>query len=94
MIGAAALTVAGLYQFSALKHRCLEHCRSPFSFMLEAWGDDLKRRALSIGTRHGLFCVGCCWSLMLLMLPLGASRLRLDAAARRRHGHGEERVVG
>ena len=73
MIGAAALTVAGLYQFSALKHRCLEHCRSPFSFMLEAWGDDLKRRALSIGTRHGLFCVGCCWSLMLLMLPLGAS---------------------
>jgi len=75
IVGAGALVVAGLYQFSALKDRCLEHCRSPFSFLMEKWGDDLKRRALSLGARHGLFCLGCCWSLMLLMLPLGASNI-------------------
>ena len=75
IVGTGALVVAGLYQFSALKDRCLEHCRSPFSFLMETWGDDLKRRAVSLGARHGLFCLGCCWSLMLLMLPLGASNI-------------------
>jgi len=75
IVGTGALVVAGLYQFSALKDRCLEQCRSPFSFLMEKWGDDLKRRALSLGARHGLFCLGCCWSLMLLMLPLGASNI-------------------
>jgi len=76
LLGVSALAVAGLYQFSALKYRCLEQCRSPFSFVMEHWGTDgHKRRALSLGARHGLFCVGCCWSLMLLMLPLGASNV-------------------
>jgi predicted metal-binding membrane protein len=76
VIGAGALIVAGLYQFSALKDRCLEHCRSPFSFMMERWSSEgLKEQAVSLGVRHGFFCVGCCWTLMLLMLPLGASNL-------------------
>jgi predicted metal-binding membrane protein len=76
IIGAGALLIAGLYQFSPLKDRCLEHCRSPFSFIMERWNSEgLRRQALSAGIRHGLFCVGCCWALMLLMLPLGASNL-------------------
>jgi predicted metal-binding membrane protein len=76
MIAAAALILAGLYQFTALKDRCLEHCRSPFGLMMERWSSEgLKQQALSLGVRHGLFCVGCCWTLMLLMLPLGASNL-------------------
>ena len=76
ILGAAALMVAGLYQFSALKYRCLERCRSPFSFVMEHWGgEDHKQQALHLGARHGLFCLGCCWSLMLLMLPLGASNV-------------------
>ena len=26
---------------------------------------------MSMGMRHGLFCLGCCWVLFLVLLPLG-----------------------
>src|SRR5207253_2495598 len=31
----AILMIAGVYQFTPLKHRCLEKCRSPLSFVME-----------------------------------------------------------
>ena len=71
-IAAIILAVAGLYQFSALKYRCLDKCRSPFGFVVEHWrGSREKWRSLLLGIRHGAFCVGCCWCLMLLMFVLG-----------------------
>lgn len=76
VLGAATLLLAGAYQFTELKYRCLDRCRSPFSFVVEHWtGDRHLRRALWLGVHHGLFCVGCCWTLMLLMFPLGAGNL-------------------
>ena len=76
LLGAATLLVAGAYQFTRLKYRCLDRCRSPFSFVTEHWtGQHHRRQALRLGVDHGLFCVGCCWSLMLLMFPLGAGNL-------------------
>ena len=76
LLGAATLLVAGAYQFTRLKYRCLDKCRSPFSFVTEHWtGQHHRRQALRLGVDHGLFCVGCCWSLMLLMFPLGAGNL-------------------
>ncbi len=76
LLGAATLLVAGGYQFTRLKYRCLDKCRSPFSFVTEHWtGQRHRRQALRLGVDHGLFCVGCCWSLMLLMFPLGAGNL-------------------
>ncbi|MBI3682619.1 MAG: DUF2182 domain-containing protein [Acidobacteria bacterium] len=76
-IGAAAiLTIAGLYQFSSLKYACLEKCRSPLSFLIARWqGGNESLQALRLGAAHGLFCVGCCWSLMLLMFVVGAGSL-------------------
>ena len=73
-IGAAAiLLIAGLYQFSALKHACLEKCRSPLSFLVSRWrGGNESLQALGLGVSHGMFCVGCCWSLMLLMFLVSA----------------------
>jgi predicted metal-binding membrane protein len=65
---AAIFCIAGLYQFSSLKYACLEKCRSPLSFLVERWrGGNESLQALCLGASHGLFCVGCCWSLMLLM---------------------------
>lgn len=65
---AALLSIAGLYQFSSLKYACLEKCRSPLSFLMSRWrGGNASIQALRVGASHGLFCVGCCWSLMLLM---------------------------
>jgi predicted metal-binding membrane protein len=75
-IGVAVLAIAGLYQFSALKYRCLDKCRSPLGFVIEHWrGAGEKWQALLLGGRHGVFCVGCCWSLMLLMFVVGTGNV-------------------
>jgi len=75
-IGVAILAIAGLYQFSALKYRCLDKCRSPLGFVIEHWrGAGEKWQALLLGGRHGTFCVGCCWSLMLLMFVVGTGNI-------------------
>jgi predicted metal-binding membrane protein len=71
-IGAASLLVAGAYQFTPLKYHCLDKCRSPLSFIVEHWrGKDEQAQSFRLGVHHGIFCVGCCWSLMLLMFGVG-----------------------
>jgi len=76
LIGALTLAVAGAFQFSRLKYRCLEQCRTPLSFVIEHWrGHAEGRHAFLLGVHHGLFCVGCCWALMLLMFVVGAGSL-------------------
>jgi predicted metal-binding membrane protein len=75
-IGAALLLVAGAYQFTPLKAMCLEKCRSPYMFLVQHWqGRRAGLDALRLGIRHGLFCLGCCWTLMLLMFALGGANL-------------------
>lgn len=64
-LSAAVLVVAGAYQFSALKQRCLTECVSPMTFFLRFWRHGTTG-ALRMGVRHGATCVGCCWALMLL----------------------------
>lgn len=76
LIGAAIIALAGAFQFSALKYRCLEKCRTPLSFVIERWrGRAQARQAFLLGAHHGLFCLGCCWALMLLMFAVGAGSL-------------------
>jgi predicted metal-binding membrane protein len=58
------LTLAGLYQFTPLKQRCLRHCRSPSAFLRLHW----RQGALVMGISHGLFCLGCCWALFSVMV--------------------------
>ena len=63
---------AGLWQFSPIRDRCLEACRSPLGFVLNRWrGTAERRESLVLGIAHGAFCVGCCWSLMLVMFGVG-----------------------
>jgi predicted metal-binding membrane protein len=69
---AGTFLIAGAYQFSNLKYRCLDECRSPLGFILHRWqGLAERREAFRLGVAHGLFCVGCCWSLMLVMFGVG-----------------------
>ena len=76
LILATTLLVAGLWQFSPLRDRCLDECRSPLGFVLNRWrGTSERREALLMGVAHGAFCVGCCWSLMLVMFGVGMSSL-------------------
>lgn len=76
IIGAGLVALAGAFQFSRLKYRCLEKCRTPISFVMQHWrGRAPARDAFLLGAHHGLFCVGCCWALMLLMFAFGAGSL-------------------
>jgi predicted metal-binding membrane protein len=75
-LGAATVSMAGLYQFTPLKYHCLDKCRSPLSFIMGHWrGYQEKAQAFRLGAHHGLFCLGCCWSLMLLMFAVGVGNL-------------------
>jgi predicted metal-binding membrane protein len=64
------LLIAGLYELTPLKDVCLSKCRSPLGFLLGSWRSGLKG-ALSMGMRHGAWCVGCCWALMASLFALG-----------------------
>jgi predicted metal-binding membrane protein len=73
-IGGAILLVAGAYQWLPLKRACLVHCRSPLAFLGSHWREGASG-ALSMGLRHGVYCVGCCWALMLLLFASGVMNL-------------------
>jgi predicted metal-binding membrane protein len=61
---------AGVYQFTALKHACLTQCRNPFQFFFSNWATTT-RGVFRLGLRQGLFCLGCCWAMMLVMFAVG-----------------------
>jgi predicted metal-binding membrane protein len=64
------LIIAGVYQFSPLKKKCLGYCESPMSFFMRRWRNGAIG-AVKMGTYHGLYCLGCCWAYFLLMIALG-----------------------
>lgn len=68
------LVAAGLYQWTPAKHACLQHCRTPLSFVLTGWRPGLWG-ALRMGCTHGLYCVGCWWLLLLLLFAVGVTNL-------------------
>lgn len=72
--GAVVLILAGIYQWLPIKYACLKHCRSPLSFFLTSWRDG-RFGAARMGMQHGLFCVGCCWTLMALSFVVGVMNL-------------------
>lgn len=72
--GGAILIVAGLYQWTPAKDACLDHCRSPISFLMTQWREG-PTGALAMGLHHGAFCLGCCWMLMALLFVLGVMNL-------------------
>ena len=72
LIGPAVLGMAGIYQFTPLKYHCLDRCRSPLAFVTERWrGRRPRAAAFNLGVSHGVYCLGCCWSLMLLLFAVG-----------------------
>jgi predicted metal-binding membrane protein len=73
-IGGSVLALAGAFQFTSLKDACLDKCRHPGQFLMRYY----ERGAgggMRLGMRHGAFCVGCCWALMLVMFAAGVASL-------------------
>lgn len=73
-LSAMLLIVAGVYQLTPLKRRCLGACVAPLDFLMRRWRDGAAG-AFRLGVEHGVFCVGCCWALMLLLFVGGVMNL-------------------
>lgn len=73
-LAGALLLAAGSWQWLPVKAACLRHCRAPFQFFLTRWRPGA-RGAFVMGLEHGLFCLGCCWALMLLLFVGGVMNL-------------------
>jgi predicted metal-binding membrane protein len=74
VLGGGLLLGAGLFQFSPLKYACLRQCRSPMGFLATEWRDG-PRAAFRMGLKHGGYCLGCCWALMVLLFVFGVMNL-------------------
>jgi predicted metal-binding membrane protein len=74
VVGGAILIAAGFYQVTPFKQVCLRHCRSPLGFFMTQWREGASG-ALTMGLKHGAFCVGCCWMLMGLLFAAGVMNL-------------------
>ncbi|MFE2060925.1 DUF2182 domain-containing protein [Streptomyces sp. NPDC059467] len=74
-VAAAVFAVNGVYQLTPLKDRCLAKCRSPVGLMLRYASYPGPSRDLRAGAHHGAFCLGCCWSLMVVLAAFGAMNL-------------------
>jgi len=79
LFSGAVFVAAGAYQFSALKHACLTRCQQPTPFFFANWSDQ-SRDVFRLGVRQGLYCVGCCWAMMLVMFAVGAMNIVWMAA--------------
>jgi predicted metal-binding membrane protein len=76
---AAALALAGLYQLTPQKRACLRVCRSPLASLLAHWRPGTAG-AFRMGLAHGVYCVGCCWALMLVLFAGGVMYLPVIVA--------------
>jgi len=78
-VAGAVLIAAGVYQWTPLKEACLRRCRSPLEFLATEWREG-RVGALKMGLRHGAYCLGCCWMLMLLLFVGGIMNIAWIAA--------------
>ena len=74
LLGSSLLLAAGVWQLTPFKTVCLRHCRSPISFLSAHWHPGLGG-AFRMGVKHGVFCLGCCWFLMVLLFYGGVMNL-------------------
>lgn len=75
-LAGGSFVAAGIWQLTPLKEMCLRNCRSPMSFFLR-YGRRLERPvgASRMGAIHGLFCVGCCWTMFVVLVAVGTMNI-------------------
>jgi len=73
-IGGGLIVLAGVYQLTPIKDVCLRHCRTPLAFVMSHWQDGMGG-AVRMGVTHGLYCMGCCWLLFIILVPLGVMNI-------------------
>jgi predicted metal-binding membrane protein len=71
LFSGAIFLAAGIYQFTPLKHACLTQCQRPFPFFFAHW-QTTPTGVFKLGLQQGLYCLGCCWAMMLVMFAVGS----------------------
>jgi len=79
LFSGAVFIMAGAYQFSALKRACVTQCQHPFRFFFANWTSE-PGGVFRLGVRQGIYCLGCCWAMMLLMFAVGVMNVVWMAA--------------
>jgi predicted metal-binding membrane protein len=79
LFSGAVFLLAGTYQFSALKHACVTLCQRPFPFFFANW-TVRTATVFRLGLRQGVYCLGCCWAMMLVMFAVGVMNVVWMAA--------------
>ena len=74
-MAAGIFLILGVYQLTPLKNVCLRHCRSPLMLLIHYANYRGPLRDLRAGTHHALYCLGCCWALMLVLVVAGIMNL-------------------
>jgi len=74
-LAGAILVLAGVYQFTSWKRTCLDHCQSPLAFVVRHDFGAGVRGALRAGAVHGVYCLGCCWAVMAVLVVVGLMNL-------------------
>lgn len=74
LAAAIVLGLAGGYQLSPFKDRCLRHCQSPLAFFMQHWRHT-PAGVFRMGLAHSVYCIGCCWGLMAVMFAVGLMNL-------------------
>jgi len=74
VFGSIILIAAGVFQFTPLKQTCLDFCKSPLEFIYKHWKEG-KKGAIKMGIQNGIYCVGCCWVLMVLLFVSGVMNI-------------------
>lgn len=101
-LGAVIVAAAGAYQLTPLKDYCLRQCRSPIAFLLHTARYRGPFRDVRVGIYHGVYCIGCCWGLMVILTAVGLSNLAWMAVIAATillektwsHGRAVSRIVG
>jgi predicted metal-binding membrane protein len=96
------VATAGAYQLTPLKDYCLRQCRSPIAFLLHTSSYRGPLRDVRVGIYHGVYCIGCCWGLMVVLTAVGLSNLAWMAVIAATillektwsHGRAVSRIVG
>jgi predicted metal-binding membrane protein len=102
VVAVAAFAAAGIYQLTPMKRWCLRHCRSPIGHLIHYASYRGPTRHVRAGAHHGLVCVGCCWTLMILLIAAGlmnipvmvAIALLITLEKQWKHGEAVARFAG
>ena len=74
VLGSIILIAGGIFQFTPLKQQCLRYCQTPIDFIHQKWKEG-RSGAFKMGLQNGVYCLGCCWLLMLLLFIGGVMNL-------------------